>query len=432
MKRLIAMLLAMLMVLSLVGCGSNSATKKITKAELNALKGEKDIAVLREDINSIDDFAAYLRAMNFSGKGDYSTAEQLLEFGGSSQPRAYCDLLTSVLDDDYPEVGIIHVFKKGVNHYFYSYVKIEETYHALDTFFSGSLRMNIQSANLDELATMCLEKSQVNGPMDQYEITRVMGPLGKVEAPNGEMLTIRERLGEEVVDYCGTQIPVGLGLPKMTDDEIDALIAKADYAATAQTITTLADAVNYICRAGIVFDDISPIIHDPEPAYSDMQYVKSAWQVLRDNSGQCWTMSNLLHYFLKEDYEEVGYIHARTPGDGHLMAYIYHNGKYYLVNGVGYCADTWESRWFGSYSTELTVCAEDFQTIADSLTQYMRLGDQELVNYVHLIKSPGDLAFGMVGNTEIYPVGTEVIRYYGPDFAYQETSYDWQSQTYCK
>ena len=92
MKRLIAMLLAMLMVLSLSACDApsdeetetgelainestvtedaiqeeNVPEEGITKEELEALKGEKDITVLREAIKSVDDIVAYLRAMNFS------------------------------------------------------------------------------------------------------------------------------------------------------------------------------------------------------------------------------------------------------------------------------------------------------------------------------------------------------------------------------
>ena len=464
MKRLIALLLAVLMVLSLSACGVPSDEKTetgelainestvtedaiqeenvpeegITKEELEALKGEKDITVLREAIKSIDDFVAYLRAMNFSREGDYSTAEQLLEFGDSNQPRAYCYLLTSVLDDDYSEVGIIHVFKEGVNHDFYSYVKIEDTYHALDTFFSESIRMNIRSANLDELAIMCLEKSQVNGPMDQYEITRVMGPLGKVEAPNGEMLTIRERLGEEVFDYCGTQIPVGLGLPKMTEAEIDQMIAGGDYASVAETITTLADAVCYVKRAGFVFPqggmhrygeiqypDTGNLHYDSDPFFYTVSGLESLYLV----EGQCSSTSTLFHYLLRDNYPEIGYLHLRyTDKDGHAMIYIKGNdGRYYLVNPVQYAVGNQPARdWVDFYTSE-KGCADTLEGLMTSLAQSSNPGKWG-VRTEHLYSFVYDGVYCIGIETEFddpnlymsFPEGADVICWRGnPDFIFR-------------
>lgn len=418
MKRLIAMLLAMLMLLSLVGCGSSADSTEAKKGfykvcgvyypeELGApvlgeAVAELEVSEAAEQITTVGDAIIYL-------------AEQPL----FDQPRDVCEQFTHLISEDYDEAGLIH-FEWPDNYYCIAYVLQDDVYYALDLFRLINSKSEGVSACDAELDILCKAMAEDLSNGDGQEVPTFHATAIEAKASS-------QQHGAPTYSYAGTTIPEGLGQPTLSDGEIDDLIAKADYAATAQAITTLADAVNYVRRAGIVFDDIVPVSN-----YGSFCYIKSAWQVLKDNSGQCWTMSELLHYLLKEDYEEVGYIHARTPGDGHLMAYIYHNGKYYLVNGVGYCADTWESTWFGSYPPELTLCAEDFQTIADSLTQYMRLGDQELVNFVHLIKSPGDLAFGMVGNTEIYPVGTEVIRYYGPDFAYQEASFDWQSQTYCK
>lgn len=246
-----------------------------------------------------------------------------------------------------------------------------------------------------------------------------------LEAPNGEVLKESEDHGIATFSYAGTTIPVGLGLPVLSDEEIDALIAEADYAATAQTITTVADAVNYIRRAEIVF--VAP----PTPIIEDnMMYGSSAWQTLKDGIGECCSMSGLLHYLLKEDYEEIGYVNAWTPEDGHTMGYIYHDGLYYLTNPVGYCVGAWESSWISGYPSEMLVCASDFRTIADSLTEYMSFGSGKLVNLVHRIKAPGDLVCGHKDrDTWIYPIGTEVISYYGSDFVYQETFIDWQSQT---
>lgn len=454
MKRMLAMLLVVLMVLSLAGCGADAsdeensasendivssdaentaaeetwyATKKIGEKEYYILDGrsypaELGAPVLKKDAGELKITEIDLVAEAITTAGDailYLSEQPLFD-----QPRDVCEQFTQLISEDYDEVGLIH-FEWPNNYYCIAYILQDDIYYTLDLFrLINSVSDGVSSFDA-ELEVLCKAAAENLSNGDEEAVPSFYTDAITEEASS-------QQHGATTYSYAGTTIPEGLGQPLLSDDEIDALIAKADYTATAQTITTLADAVNYIRRAGMVFDGISPIIHDPEPAYSDMQYVKSAWQVLKDNSGQCWTMSNLLHYFLKEDYEEVGYIHARTPGDGHVMAYIYHDDLYYIINSVGYCIDAWESDWFGSYPPELLACADDFQLIADSITQCMRLGDQELVNYVHLIKSPGDFAMGMSGNIEIYPVGTEVIRYYGPDFGYQETSYDWQSQTCCK
>ena len=441
-KRLISMLLAAMVLLSLVGCGSVSTEEGIpeegiTEKELEALKGEKDIAVLRKAINSVDDFAAYLRTMNFSKEGDYSTAEQLLEFGDSNQPHAYCYLLTSLLNDNYPEVGIIHVFKEGVNHDFYAYVKIDGDYHAMDPFFVESLWTNMQSTDLDELAIMCIEKSQVNGPMDQYELIRITGPMGEEEAPNGELLTISERLGEEVVDYCGTQIPVGLGLPKMTEAEIDRLIAGGDYTSVAETITTLADAVCYVKRAGFVFPqeevhqygelhypDIGNLHYNNDP----LGYTASGLESLYLVEGQCSSMSTLFHYLLQDNYPEIGYLHLRyTDKDGHAMIYIKGNdGRYYLVNPVQYAVGNQPARdWVDFYTSE-KGCADTLEGLMTSLAQSSNPGKWG-VRTEHLYSFVYDGVYCNGIETEFddpnlymsFPEGADVICWCGnPDFIF--------------
>lgn len=443
MKRLLAMLLAVLMVLSLAGCGEQGGDdaedeNALTKEELQLLKDEKDISVLREAISSLDDFELYLREMNFPKGGEYSSAEQLLEHGRSSQPYAYCQLLTTVLEDDYPEVGIIDVFKEGVNHLSYAYIKEGDIYYALDPFFALNMRINIQSTDLDELATKCLEKSQGYGALDQYEITRVRGPLGKVEAPNGEMLTIRERLGEEVVEYCGTQIPVGLGLPKMTEAEIDQMIAGGDYASVAETITTLADAVCYVERAGFVFPqggihrygeiqypDIGNLNYDSD----SFCYTASGLESLYLVEGQCSSTSTLFHYLLQDDYPEIGYLHLRyTDKDGHAMIYIKgDDGRYYLINPVQYVVGNQPARdWVDFYTSE-KGSADTLEELMTSLAQSTNPGKGG-VRTEHLYSFVYDGVYCIGIETEFddpnlymsFPEGADVICWRGnPNFIFR-------------
>ena len=433
MKRMLAMLLAMLMVLSLVGCGAPSSEEMSEESLSNEItepdsteEEEDPIAVKIEELLAEGDFEKIcteivtteelLRLFYTAGirEGHGDTIDHAFE-ERFLRPDIIFEMSCRILEKDYEEVGIIST--SPYYHFFYVMQDgVYTVYDVLSTLISGNIYPESFESKDAMLEYAIAKRGDSDGTIKPWK------PTVKYEAPNGQTVLGAYNHGTETFLFADTTIPVGLGLPKLTDEEVDALIAKADYAATAQAITTLADAVNYFHRAGIVFDDA------PFPLAPN--YGKSAWQVLKDNSGQCWTMSNLIHYLLKEDYEEVGYIHARTPGDGHVMIYIYHNGRYYLVNSVDYCVDMWRSSWFGTYPSELIVCADDFQVIADSLTEYMQLGDRKLVNFVHLMKSPGDFVMGVdYDQVAAYPAGTEVIAYYSPEFFYHESRIDWQSQT---
>jgi hypothetical protein len=227
--------------------------------------------------------------------------------------------------------------------------------------------------------------------------------------------------GSKVFYYADTSIPVELGKPQLSDEEIDTLISEQDYSKTAATINTLADAINYYKRAGFTFYD-----KKNTNTHGKFHYVQSACQVLKSNEGQCVSMSNLNHFLLHDNYDEVGYVSVRSPGDGHVMTYILQDGKYYLINSVDYTLNH-NYFWLDSYPNVLG-CAEDFQEIADSLVAHMKLGDGKLVNHVHLVKSPGDYVRGEGG--KYYPIGCEVIPYYGiKKITYFEAGYEWDTQT---
>ena len=427
-KRMLAMLLAVLMVLSLVGCGEQGGDSAedenaLTEEELQALKDEKDIYVLRETISSLEDFERYLREMNFPKGGEYSSAEQLLEHGRSGQPYAYCQMLTTVLEDDYPEVGIIDVFKEGVNHVAYAYIKEGDTYYALDPFFALNMRINIQSTDLDELATKCMEKSQGYGALDQYTITRICQLEG--EAPNGEKLLVATDYGVDTMKYAGTTIPVGLGLPKLTDEEIDALLEENDPHKVKETISTLADFANYCYRGKFIYGDGS-IYYVADDGFF-WHATCSGYQTLQRRMGGCGTMSSCLHYVLSDDYDEVGYVSM----DGHLLAYILSDGLYYLVDPVKYAFSvtdkgdmTWGERWLIHLPQKNVVyCSSDFQEIADSLYGKMFVTE---IKYIYTYVSPGDMVFI---DRNKYPVGTTATCWYGEPVQYRlVTEHDWVSQ----
>ena len=124
--------------------------------------------------------------------------------------------------------------------------------------------------------------------------------------------------------HNGIEIPVGTGQPKLTDEEIDALIATEDYDYIAEQITTLADCVNYYVRADFCYGD--GVIDNGEG------WSVSAQQTMQRRTGQCSAMSNCTNYLLWGDYDEVGYVAI----SGHAMTYILQDGVYYLVEPYDY------------------------------------------------------------------------------------------------
>jgi hypothetical protein len=236
-----------------------------------------------------------------------------------------------------------------------------------------------------------------------------------------------------VFSHAGTNLPVGLGQPKLSDEEIDALIAEGDYAKMSEIITTMADAANLCYRMELEFDESRD-----NNTHGEFHYRNSAWSVLENGIGQCVSMSNLIHYLLNGDYEEVGYVNVRTPGDGHVMSYIRHEGMYYLINSADYVymynpdhtIRIYDTSWIQDWPSDMICAAEDFQTIADSLKQRMTLGDGRLPQVVHLVQSPGDYVVGGRGQQRLYPEEYTVTEYYGFGFTFAKAdALDWKSQT---
>lgn len=338
----------------------------------------------------------------------------LAEHGKFTSPANACDFFGSLILDDYDSLGKFEMIysEKGygnISKYFTAYVEQDGMYYAFDPFRADSNWIFIPEYECFRNPDLNLLGQRLgnvfphtNGTLEEVRIT----PFGH---------------GADEYYYLTTSIPVGLGQPKLSDEEIDTLIAEGDFETIAQTVNTLPDAVNYIIRAGITYDNerINNII-------GGMNYCYSAWQIMKSGIGQCTMFSNLMHYLLEGDYDEVGYVGVRSPGDGHVMVYILENGLYYLIDPSQYGTPT-PSYWLGYYSG-LLGCAEDFRDIADSLTENFTLGDKKYVNQVHLVKSPGDFVDGKGGR--YYPVGTEVIPYHGvTNITYQEAGYEWDTQT---
>ena len=258
-----------------------------------------------------------------------------------------------------------------------------------------------------------------------------VAPEETIQAPNGAVLKATEDYGISMFQYAGSTMPVGLGLPKLTDEEIDALLAENDPRKVKETITTVADFVNYCFRGEFNFED-GLIFFSTEDGRHVMTTC-SGYQTILRRAGQCASMSSCFHYVLADDYDEVGYVSV----NGHLMAYALCDGLYYLVNPADYVyyAGKWAAdRWMGALfydemgnlsSEDISLCSNDFQDIADSL---LHLVLDPPITYVYTCVSPGD--YTTAGALGGFPLGTTAKRWHGVDPVRYEiiTPYDWLTQ----
>lgn len=460
---------------------------QLSDEEIDALITETDYAKIAETINTLPDAVNFCKRRGFDlhsgavsasygGLHHSESAWQVLEQGSCLWRGIDC-LFHYLLEGDYEDVGYVwisngqdndsslYIYEDG---YYYFLYPREYLYkpqyngwlsHMPEDFIAYAEDFQLIADNIknhwfgennkpvNEVYLIRSEGDFVVGSAYPYlafpegtEVTEYYGK-GFVYLPSVLDWQSQTRMvdapeiyhGTKVFSCAGTSLPVGLGTPKLSDEEIDALITEGDYAKMAETITTMADAANLCYRMELEFDE-----SQDNNTHGEFHYRNSAWSVLENGIGQCVSMSNLIHYLLQGDYEEVGYVNVRTSGDGHVMSYIRHEGMYYLINSADYVymynpdhtIRIYDSSWIQDWPSEMICAAEDFQTIADSLMEYMTLGDAKKPNLVHLVQSPGDFVVGVRGQQRLYPEEYTVTEYYGFGVAYAKADVlDWQSQT---
>lgn len=466
---------------------------ELSDEQIDALITETDYAKIAETINTLPDAVNFCKrrgfelysgavAASYGGLHYSDSAWQVLEQGSCLWCGLSC-LFHYLLEGDYEDVGYVWVSNFGDNDtclyiyedgLYYLFYPIEYLYKSQPNGWLG---------HMPEEFIACAEDFQTIADSIKNHFYGTHWPNGEHSKAIGEVYLIRSEgdfvvgsayphlafpEGTEVTKYygktfiylpsvldwrsqtrmlnvpevyhgtqvfpcAGTSLPVGLGMPKLSDEEIDALIAEGDYEKMAKTITTMADAANLCYRMELEFDESRD-----NNTHGEFHYRNSAWSVLENGIGQCVSMSNLIHYLLQGDYQEVGYVNVRTPGDGHVMNYIRHNGMYYLINSTDYVymynpehtVRVYDTAWIQDWTSDMICAAEDFQTIADSLVQYMTLESGQKVNLVHLVQSPGDYVVGSRSGMRLYPEVCTVTEYYGSGTAYGKAdALDWTSQT---
>lgn len=385
-------------------------TPVLGQEAVSKLYQTSDLKAATETITNITDAYYYLME---------ATSEASLDF---SNPLEACKLIAQLIARDYDSVGYIDL-NYSDSYYRVVYLEHNGMYYAFDPFRATT-------------SWILRSENEVHSNTDLTKLSKQLEATFPFKSGKFHSIQIvKDALkphGAEEWSYLGTTLPVKLGQPLLTEKEIDALIAEGDFEKIAETINTLPDAVNYITRAKMSYtnEQISNLIDGLNYCYSAWQLMKNSytgWSVTKTGTGQCIMFSNLIHYLLEDDYDEVGYIGIRSPGDGHIMNYIYHDGLYYLIDSTQYGIRV-PADWLESFPAVLG-CSDDFQNIADSMMQQWILPfDQKFINQVHLVKSPGDFVDGQGGR--FYPTGTEVIPYYGvKNITYVEAGYEWDTQT---
>lgn len=448
----------------------------LSDEEIDALIAEKDYAKMAGTITTLPDAVRLYERMGIrldrqlrdpgDGKITHSrSAWQVLDSGVSTW--AGMNSLTHyLLADNFDDMGYVHM-QLGQNSgcMSYNYVHHNGRYyliyspnyvetHPEDGWFAGFDEDVICSAeDFQTIADSLAAGADFGVPIEEIYLIRSAGdatwgrlevgknytalfPVGtEVTAYRGEfeyfkasldwksqtrMEDVAEKWADvEVFSYVTTTFPVGLGQPQLSDEQIDALIAEADYEKTAQTIVTLPDAVNYFLRSGIRYE--LQFVHN---MINGFNYHKSAWQVMKDGYGQCVDLSNLMHYLLLDDYDEIGYVAVSTNQLSHVMIYILEDGYYYLIDPSQYGTPT-PSLWNG-------YCSEDFMDIADELTEsFVLAGSSTPVSTVRTVKMPGDfVASSASDKVPTYPEGTEVTVYHGPEESlFRDPDYEWDTHT---
>jgi len=443
---------------------------------IDVLIAEKDYAKIAQAITTLPDAVRLYERMDIrldrslrdpgDGKMTHSrSAWQVLDSGVSTW--SGMDSLTQyLLKDNYDEMGYVYLqFGQGGGWQSFNYVYHNGQYYlvyspnyVVDDPTDGWL------ANLDDEVICSAEDFQIIAdsliacsnwgfPIEEVFLIRSPGDIAHGKKQVGKDLITLFPEGTEVTAYSGTfeyekaslewksqtrmvdvaekwanvdvfsyvttTFPVGLGQPKLSDAQIDDLIAEADYKKTARTITTLPDAVNFFLRSEIRYE-----LEFVNNITNGFNYHKSAWQVLKDGYGQCVELSNLMHYLLLNDYDEIGYVSAASDSLAHVMIYILEDGYYYLIDPSQYGTST-PTLWNG-------YCSGDFQDIADELTEsFILAGESTPVSTVRTVKMPGDFVAGAASDKiPSYPIGTEVTVYHGPEESiFLDADDGWDSHT---
>lgn len=283
--------------------------------------------------------------------GDYSEVHRLdITSNGDSQGRGGCTFFICLrgFDDMYYWLNMyeqVVIGEKGwLNNYYDSkYTGNKYCFDDINSVLAALSDETINASLAYHSSRKKITSEQLSGE-DDYVNEKADFVVGN----DGRKYQVVNKHGTEVFIYHKFQFPLGLGLPEISEEEMEDLINTSDYESIASKINTLADAAYYMVKAGFVMNmdkpetikfkdvrvgDFGNVQYEDETFYST-----SGLELLQLRIGQCSSASTLMSYLLKDNYKELGYLLLRfSDNDGHAMIYIKNDDDiYYLVDPVKY------------------------------------------------------------------------------------------------
>ncbi|MBP3699340.1 MAG: hypothetical protein J6J01_07695 [Oscillospiraceae bacterium] len=326
-KRFISMLLAAVMLLSLVGCGSTSES---TKAKNGFYKvcgvyypEELGAPVLGEAVAGLDLPSAVEQITNV---GD---AIYYLHTSG-----AHNGLFVELIADDYEEIGEIHLRRADAQDHDYAviYIKAAGHYYPFDFGQLAHIHTSRKDYVSDsDLEALCKKLGAAfprpaGVKMNSWaETLRQDGVAVSDSNLNIEASSEESNTGGE--NFSNYGIPKTFGVAQYSAEEIRAM---KNYSAEElqEAISTIADMVQYIIEND--YGDNPVVLHDLhfDCGGYDWSVSKSPNGALLSQTNSCGSVSNLARYVLEDDYDEEGYVgwmdrFTNTgAGGGHVFNYF--------------------------------------------------------------------------------------------------------------
>lgn len=385
---------------------------QLSKKEIKTLSIEE----AQDRINTYADFVMYTKDMSFDNNEDRIQTTYPLLYG------------------DYEEIGIVST----VNYFSLMYIKTNNKYYPIDLKnydkeWLKNYRMNKYS--FDNVEDMCkaIKGSNVylveSKPLTKQKDFYYASEDEYVELCDGEKALVSYRLGSKVYEYAGTQIPLGLGLPKLKEEDIQKIIDDKNYEIVAETINTFADAVMYCNLSGLEWDrtgrfenneytgaDVGNIVS--KQCRTNMSSSISGLEVLYINKAQCSAMATLMKYLLNGDYPEVGYVSMNE----HAMTYIQgEDKKFYLINSAQYARyeEQIDNVWIRDYVDEKACCDTLEELMSELYNSKKHPNGQSEIYNIFTYNYDGVWQRGAVdgekmnqkGVTQIFPEGSNPINW---------------------
>ena len=398
------------LLLVLVGCKNSSNHK----CEMISVKGFEVPLITGKSINyeTKDVVSTYIDALLYA-------KDNLTSYSGWTLVEQIFDMIK----DDYDESGTIWAKCENSEFLYYIYVKAEGKY----VLFDPEDHLSTKKWFNDDLIYYSYEQLEQGIKLINNNINKVTRKNCYMKFGD-EANEIVFKSNTPLIMYYAYNVPLALGPQKISDEQMSELIKNENNDKVAATITTVADAVNYMMKKGYCADSGSDGAH----FYKNMDYVDAGnlhyndeWvmytapglELLSIKGLQCSSSCTLMKYLLEGDYPEVGYIYTTN----HAMLYIKaDDDKYYLVQPSDYLNNRTFITWLEMYDDGDVFCTDSLKELMETYVD-VRKGDGSVINTVFTYCYNGTICSGTLltptPDDELkkryFPKGSNPVCWYG-------------------